>query len=251
MFSETANQITGRINSKYSGLTYYLSLKRTNDSLAKANERLYNVLKENYQVSQVDEKIILDSIKQDSTFKVLRYKYLVAQVVSNSVSSQNNYIVVNRGSNQGVRKDMGVIDANNAVVGIVTEVSGDYAVILSLLHKKDSKVSSKLFAGNGEVGTTIWNGEQPNMLNLEGIPKSAQVKKGDSVITSGYSTFFPKGLLVGRVEDVKPEKSSNNFQLKIKSAADFYNLQFVYLIDNMQQTAINDILKKAEKAHSN
>ena len=76
-----------------------------------------------------------------------------------------------------------------------------------MLHKKDSRISSKLFKG-GEIGTVTWNGNQPNILQLTGIPKSAKVAKGDSVVTSGYSTYFPKGIMVGIVTEVTPEKST-------------------------------------------
>jgi rod shape-determining protein MreC len=246
VFSNTANQLTGQINTQYNKVENYFSLKKTNDSLVKANERLYNKLKQDFQLPDTATKIVVDSIRVDSLLQYRRYNYLQATVVANSVSNQNNYIVIGRGKNQQLKVGMGVIDASNGVVGIVSEVSDDFAVIISLLHKKDSRISSKLFKG-GEIGTVTWNGNQPNILQLSGIPKSAKVAKGDSVVTSGYSTYFPKGMMVGTVTDVVPEKSSNNFIINIKSTADFYNLQYVYVIDNLQQAAITDLLNKAEK----
>ncbi len=246
IFSSTANQLTGKINTQYNKIEDYFNLKKTNDSLVKVNERLYNTLRQDFQLPDTVTKIVVDSIKVDSLLKYRRYNYLQATVVANSVSNQNNYIVIGRGKNQQLKVGMGVIDASNGVVGVVSDVSNDFAVIISMLHKKDSRISSKLFKG-GEIGTVSWNGNQPNILQLSGIPKSAKVAKGDSVVTSGYSTYFPKGMMVGIVTDVTPEKSNNNYSINIKSTADFYNLQYVYVIDNLQQTAINDLLKKAEK----
>jgi len=246
VFSNTANQYTGKINTQYNKIENYFNLKKTNDSLVKVNERLYNTLKQDFQLPDTASKIVVDSIRVDSLLKFRRYNYLQATVVANSVSNQNNYIAIGRGKNQQLKVGMGVIDASNGVVGIVSEVSDDFSVLISLLHKKDSRISSKLFKG-GEIGTVTWNGNQPNILQLTGIPKSAKVAKGDSVVTSGYSSYFPKGIMVGIVTEVTSEKSTNNFAINIKSTADFYNLQYVYVIDNLQQAAINDLLNKAEK----
>lgn len=244
VFGNTANQLTGKINTQYNKVEDYFSLRKTNDSLVKANEQLYNKLKENFQIPDSVSKIVVDSIKVDSLVKFRKYKYMQATVVANSVAEQNNYIVINRGKNQQVKVGMGVIDINNGVVGIVSDVSDDFAVIMSLLHKKDSRLSSKLFK-SGEIGTITWDGVQPNILQFSGIPKSAKVAKGDSIITSGYSTYFPKGMMIGTVTEVTPEKSNNNFFIKVKSSADFYNLQYVHVIDNLQQAEINNLLNKA------
>ena len=135
---------------------------------------------------------------------------------------------------------MGVVDPNNSVVGIVTEVNQKYAVVMSLLHK-DSHISGKLLK-TGETGTLIWDGEMPNILTLLGIPKSAKIAKGDSIISSGFSTAFPKGMKIGNVEVVYKEKSTNFFRVKFRTSCNFYNLQYVYLIENVDQDGVNDIL---------
>jgi rod shape-determining protein MreC len=243
-FTGTANQITGSINSKYNGLTSFFKLRSSNDSLVAANERLLNMLRQNYQMPEASYKTIVDSVRVDSLYKFTRYAYMAARVVSNTLTFENNYIVINRGTAQNVRKDMGVVDATHNVVGVVVEVSADYAVVRSLLHKKDTKLSAKLFGAGKEIGTIRWDGTETNKLNLEEIPKSATVKVGDSIITSGYSTFFPKGLIVGRIEKISAEKTSTNYNLRITSAADFYNLDYVYVIENKQQAAISEILNK-------
>jgi rod shape-determining protein MreC len=168
-----------------------------------------------------------------------------ATVVSSSVSTQSNYIVLARGEAQQLKKGMGVIDINNAVVGIITDVSNDYAVVMSLLHK-DSHIDGKLLKG-GETGTLSWDGEEPNIVSINRISRGAKVAKGDTIITSGNSTTFPKGMLIGYVTDVHPEKSSNNYVIKFRTAADFHSLQYVYVIDNRQQEAINQLIEKAKQ----
>ena len=139
-------------------------------------------------------------------------------------------MVLSRGSKDGIKEGMGVIDPNFSVVGIVTEVNQQYAVVMSLLHK-DSHISGKL-QKTGETGTLSWDGEMPNIITLNGIPKSAKINKGDTIISSGFSTALPKGIKIGNVEEVFKEKSTNFFKVKFRTSANFYNLQYVYVIDN-------------------
>jgi rod shape-determining protein MreC len=241
IFSKTANQFTGKINEKYNGIAYYLHLKKTNDSLVAANEKLYNKLKADFELPDTTSNFIVDSIKVDSMGQFRRYHYFAAKVVYNSVAAQNNFIVLGRGSSQNIKEGMGVIDPNTGVVGIVTEVSADYAVVMSLLHK-DSHLSGKLFKG-GESGILNWDGKTPNIISLNGIPKTAKVAKGDTIISSGLSTSsIPKGMMIGIVQDVKSDKSTNNYLINFKTSANFYNLEFVYVIDNKQAESIKAIL---------
>ena len=247
VFGSLTNSITGKVNSRYSSVQHYFHLRKTNDSLLKANEALYNKLKSNYALPDSASKTAVDSIMVDSLMQFRKYTYLGARVVSNSVSAQNNFIVLARGSARQVKEGMGVVDPNNAVVGIITEVTKDYAVVMSLLHK-DSHISGKL-QKSGETGTLNWDGKQPNLVTLTNIPKSAKVAKGDSIITSGFSTTFPRGLLIGRVEGVYTESSSNYYKVKFNTAANFYNLQYVYVIENAEQEAVNALLESVKKEH--
>ena len=243
-FGNTTNKMIGGINKQYNKIEYYFQLKRTNDSLVKANEVLYNKLRSNFNISDSADKIIVDSMRIDSIMRFKKFNYRSAKVVSNSISSQSNYIVINGDNVHTFKKGMGVVGVNNDVVGIITEVNGDYAVVMSLLHK-DSKPSGKLLKG-GESGTVIWNGEKPNILSLTNIPRSAKVAKGDSIITSGLTTTFPKGILIGRVTDVEKETTNNIFKITFKSAADFYSLEYVYAIESADAEPVKNILEKAK-----
>ncbi len=241
-FGNSANNITGNINKRYSGIQQYFYLKQTNDSLLKANEMLYNKLKSNFAVPDSAYRSVIDSIRVDSILQFRKYKYIGARVISNSVSNQSNYIVLDKGSRDSVKVGMGVIDPNSAVIGIVTEVDEKYAVVMSLLHK-DSHISGKLLK-KGETGTLNWDGSIPNIITLTGIPKSAKINKGDSIISSGYSTAFPLGMKIGTVQAVYKEKSTNYFKVNFQSAANFYNLQYAYIIENADQQGVNNILDK-------
>lgn len=244
MFGNTSNRITGRVNAQYNKIEYYFQLKKTNDSLVKANERLYNMLSQNFSVPDTLSKQVVDTIKIDSLTQYRKYTYMQARVVANSVTAQNNYVVLQSGQASQMREGMGIVDPNNAVVGVITEVSGQFAVVMSLLHK-DSKISGKL-RKTGETGTVSWDGNKPNFVTLTGISKGVKMAKGDSVITSGFSAIFPKGLLLGRVDEVYIEQSTNNYRIVLRTGANFHNLEYAYVINNSQQQDINKLLEKAK-----
>lgn len=240
-----ANEITGKIYKQYNNVEYYFQLKKTNDSLVKANEMLYNKLKQDFQMPDTINKIAIDTIQIDSTENYRKYLYMQAKVIGNSISLPNNYMQLNRGALQGVEKDLGVIDVNNAVVGTVIDISNNYAVVMSLLHRQSS-ISAKL-KKTGEVGNIVWDGKKPNIVLLKDIGKNTKVNKGDSVITSGFSDKFPYGLLIGTIDDIAEDKSSNVYTLKVKTAANFYNLEFVYIINNLQKKEPAELLKRVKK----
>lgn len=245
IFSSASNQVTGKINQQFNRVEYYFQLKRTNDSLVKANATLYNKLKADFELPDSTTRTFIDSLKIDSVEGYRKYNYYPAKVVYNSVAAQNNFLVLSRGSAQHVKTGMGVIDPNSGVVGVITDVSKDYAVVMSLLHK-DSRISGKLLKG-GETGTLNWDGKTPNIISLTGIPKGAKVAKGDTIISSGFSTSIPIGMMIGRVEEAVPDKGSSNYLIKFRSAANFYNLEYVYIIENKQAESIKAILDNVKK----
>jgi rod shape-determining protein MreC len=246
-FGSTMNQITGSINKRYNKVEYYFQLSKTNDSLVAANQTLYNKLKETYGSKDAGTTtVVIDSIRLDSLVKYKKFTYLSAKVVSNALSQQSNFIVVNGENVKQFKKDMGVVDINNNVVGFVTEVSGDYAVIMSLMHK-DSKPDGKLVTKEGKRGTLSWPGKEINILSFSNIAKSDSIKVGDSVVTN-VSGKFPKGLLIGRVKSFRAEKGNNNYIVELKTAVNFNNIEFIYAIQNADAEPIRDILDKAKAA---
>lgn len=243
--SAALNEVTGRINEQYDKVDSYIGLRKENDKLKSQNERLLNMLKQNFESPDTSNKLVTDSIPYDTLGNKRKWLYQAAKVVSNSVTSQNNFIMLGRGAAQQLGKDEGVIDPNNAVVGIVTDVSDNFAVVMSLLHK-DSKISGILKNDPLGGGLIVWDGKEPNYLSFINVRQSAKAKKGDTVITSGITGTFPQGMLIGTIDEIRPDKSTNNYVIKLKSAANFYNLQYVYGIKNYQKEEIDRLLEKAK-----
>jgi rod shape-determining protein MreC len=133
---------------------------------------------------------------------------------------------------QGVKKDMGVISASG-IVGSVINTSDNYAVVMSLLHRQ-SRVSARI-KKTGELGIVQWDGESPLYVKMTNVPKSVNINLGDTIVTSQYSYLFPKGILVGTVSEVVNDKASNFYTLKLKPATDFFKLEYVMVVENLQK----------------
>ncbi|HYF31960.1 MAG TPA: rod shape-determining protein MreC [Chitinophagaceae bacterium] len=230
-FAGIAKELTGGIYDRANNIEYYFNLKTTNDSLVKENARLRNMLASNFEGPDTTSRIITDSIPYDTLGNYRKYVIREARVSNNSTGTQNNYITIHRGRNQGVREDMGVI-SSSGVVGAVVNVSDNYATVMSLLHRQ-SRMRASL-KKSGETGTVQWDGNSPLYLTLIDIPTSAAITKGDSVVTS-YSDRYPRGIVVGTVESIIKDPSSNFYTLRLKPATNFFSLHYVYVVENLQK----------------
>jgi len=248
-----ANEITGWVNSKYSNVESFLTLKNENRRVHKMNDSLLNLLSRNFMQVDTSGRLVKDSVPFDTLGNYRRYYFRPASVVYNTVNSQKNYIQLNRGSNNGIKDNMAVISSDGSAVGVVVNVSPNFSQVMSLLHVQQ-KVNASL-KKTGDFGTIDWDGQDPRRLTLRGIPKSIDIKMGDTVLTSTYSYNFPPGYMVGTIAEVVTDKSTNFYILKIKPGAGFYNLQQVFVVENLQyseQIKLNlDTRKKIEDPKNN
>jgi rod shape-determining protein MreC len=243
-FLNVSTEITGRFNQRYNNIEYYFQLKKTNESLVKENLTLRQLLKENYEGPDSNRRLMNDTIRADSGRSILKYQIMEAKVVNNTTALRANYLTIHRGFAQGVRTNMGVTGPQG-IVGSVINVSRNFAIVMSMLHPQ-FKVVVKLKKG-GETGTIDWDGLSPNFVTLRAIPKSAKVNVGDTVVTSQTSSLFPANLMVGTIEEIVPDNSSNFYTLKVRTATNFANIEYVYVIDNLQydeQKGLEDSTRK-------
>lgn len=242
-YLNSANSISARLYNRYNNVQYYFHLKATNDSLVNENARLHNILRTSYDSITLDNLVKTDTIRTystDTTRKVVgielrRYLYHAAKVVNNTVNAPVNYLTIHRGSANGLKPNMGVIGPSG-IVGIVRSVSPNYAVVLSLLSKGRNFGFSARLSHSKEMGTVRWYGGDAGYALMEDVPKSVRLIKGDTVVTSGYSALFPENIPIGYVESYSlTDKGSTAYTIRIKLATNFYNLQYVYVVDNMLQ----------------
>ena len=238
-FLSVSTEVTGRLNEKYNTIEYYFQLKKTNEALVQENLRLRQQLKENFEAPDSNRRMFYDTIRTDSGNTTPKWLIMEAKVVSNTISLPANYLTIHRGFKQGVRPDMGVT-GTHGIIGSVINVSENFAVVMSVLHPQ-FKVYARLKKG-GENGTIYWDGVSPGFISMRGIPRSANVVVGDTVLTSPYSRKFSSNLLVGTVSEVVPDNTTNFYNLRLRPATNFSNIEYAYVLDNLQ----NDEQKRLE-----
>lgn len=243
-FGNWNNFVAGNVNSYYNEWAYFFDLKATNAKLVAENVALRNELAQNFVPYDTSVKSGTLILRKDSLEKIRKFFYYPAKVVGNSFTLQKNYITIERGAIEGVKKDMAAISPDGSIVGVVVEVNDHYSKIMSLLHR-NSKVSAML-KRDRIAGSIEWDGKNPDILSLKNISKSALPKIGDTVLTSPYSSSFPAQLMIGKVTSIIKDPSSNFLTLNIKSATNFYNLEFVYLVENKRMEAQANLEKKGE-----
>ena len=240
-----ANEATGWFNSRYNTLEDFFKMKEENRRLLKMNDSLMNLLPGNFSKLDTAATIMKDTIPYDTLGNFRHYAWRDAQVMYNTVNGEKNYLQINRGYNQGVRDNMGVFSSDGGLVGQVVNVSPNFSQVMSLLHVQN-KVNV-LVKKSSSSGTLSWDGKDPRYLTLSSIPKSDSLVKGDTILTGNYSLSFPPGHMVGTVAEIIPDPSTNFYVLRIKTAANFQNLQQVMVVENIQeaeQTQLNAETKK-------
>lgn len=231
-FAGSANEVIGRVNTQYNDVHEYFSLRKTNVQLAQQNKDLLLLLNKEYKGTDMVTVTKLDSLLRDTLGRIRKFDFKVARVVNNSTTEENNYITLELGAKQGVAKDMGVLGPNG-IVGKVITVSDNYSVVMSLLNH-NSRISAMLKKDSTNNGYVDWDGKNASFLVMHNVPKSAKLKMGDSIITSNYSFNFPVGMMIGTVAGITADPSSAFYTLRLKTATNFYNLQYVYLIKNLR-----------------
>jgi rod shape-determining protein MreC len=243
-YMNVANEVTGRFYVRYNNIETYFTLQTENEKLRLQNADLLNKLRSDFSVPDSSVQMVTDSFRVDSLEQYRKYLYLPAKVIGNSIDGQNNFVTLHRGSNQGVGVNMAVIGPDG-VVGKIVNVSPNMSVAMSLLHRKNSVVA--LLKKGGGFGEVTWDGKDPRYVTLSNIPRTIKVDKGDTVVTSSYSDIFPPGKIVGYVQEVKEDKSSSTYNLKLKTATDFYSVQHAFIVKNMQKAEMDSLMKKVKK----
>lgn len=241
-----ANEVTGWFNTRYNTLEDFFKMKEENRRILRLNDSLMNQLPSNFVSRDTTTRLLTDSIPFDTLGHFRQYVWRDAQVVYNTVNSEKNYVQINRGSNQGIKDNMGVFSSDGGVVGIVVNVGRNFSQVMSLLHVQNRL--SVMVKKTGNSGMLSWDGKEPNILTLNNIPKSDSLQKGDSIVTGKYSLSFPAGHMVGTIMEIVPDNSTNFYILKIKSAANFSDLQQVMLVENLQYDEQNQLLQDTKKS---
>jgi rod shape-determining protein MreC len=228
-FLNSSNSMFGEVYERFSTMDDYFSLGRTNARLSAENASLRKQL---YARIANQEKY---PINRPDTVEAPAYIFTSAKVISNSANKQFNYITLNKGSRQGIKPDMGIIN-DQGVVGVITNVSPNFSTGLSILNKRlgiPAKISKINYFGN-----LVWDGEHYNTADLKEIPFHIIVNVGDTIVTSGYSNVFPEGIMIGTITKFDVESGTNFYNIKVELSTNFKTLKYVEVVQNTKRAEL-------------
>lgn len=238
VYLTSANAATSTIYQGVSEVTGYFGLRKINRGLQASNARLENeVLNLRNRIAEL-QTLIPDSTAVSGTKSSDRFDYVQASVINNSTRHPRNFITINKGTSEGIEAGMGVVD-HNGVVGIVNIAGKNTARVISLLN--ETQHFSVRLKDTPYVGSLSWKGGDPGIAYVEEIPRHARFRAGDSIVTSGFSTTFPKGILVGRVMNRIKSTDDNFYILKIRLSSDFNSLGQVRVIKDYLKPELDSL----------
>lgn len=220
---DNTQQLVGGTQNAYNGVVQYFRLPEINDSLSNQLAEL-TVLLERQGIAKDTTTVVTDGLPA-------YYQLIPAKLISNSVHRRNNYITLNVGTYDGVKKNMAVI-SHRGVVGIIKGVSGNFASGISLLNSEFS-VSARVKELN-ENGALVWNGEDYRYASLQNIPSHVNLKKGQKVEVNSFSFIFPESTPIGEIESFDSEAGEAFYNIKVRLYEDLKNLGYVYVVNNRQ-----------------
>ncbi len=224
----SSNKLVGDVYTLSGNVRSYFYLNEINKELLEKNSYL------EMQVMQLREELraaTAPELSKDSSHNSLfqRYNYITAQVINNSVNQVQNYITLNKGRLDGIMPEMGVVD-QNGVIGKISSVSDHYSRVISLLNPK-LRLSAKIKGGHS-FGSAVWDGTDAEEAILEELPRHVAYKKGDTLITSGFSAVFPEGIMIGTIMEARNPKNNTSEPIKIRLSSKFSRLNHVRVISN-------------------
>ena len=224
----TSNAVVGKVYEVDAAIESFFSLTMVNENLTRRNfylERQVNQLRRLYADITRDTTVV----ERAELEFLSRYELIPAKVVSNSIDRTDNLMTIDRGRKDGVEVDMGVA-CGNGVVGVVYLVSDHYSVVMPVLNYH-SRISCSI-RHRGYFGYLKWSGGDASIAYVEDVPRHAKFKRGDWVETSGYSSIFPPGVLVGKIVEVYNSRDGLSYKLKVQLTTDFGNVRDVCVISD-------------------
>lgn len=245
VYFTSANEVSGCIYNMQSQVLSYFSLTKVNKELTEQNVQL------SLEISQLKESIArsADSLRVHPSMRLMldTMQSIPASVVHVTTNRKNNFITINKGESDGLRPDMGVV-GGNGLVGVVYQTTSHFALVLPAINTLSSiscRIRSRSYLGN-----LRWDGADMQHAMLEDVPRHAKFRKGDLVETSGYSTMFPAGILVGKIVAIYNSDDGLSYELKVQLATDFGRLRDVLVLpslDDPELDVLQDRVYKIEK----
>jgi rod shape-determining protein MreC len=229
-FFNSANWISGTVYNSSHNITTYFNLREVNDKLVEENMQLRKML--------LNQKV---AVPMDLDSSLLEYNIQAARIIKNSYANPDNYITINKGEDQGIEQDMGVI-TSKGILGIVERTTRNYASVQSILNSK-STINAKIKNTN-YFGSLVWDGQHYNLVQLADIPRMVPVLVGDTIVTGAMSSIFPENIPIGTIQKYDLNESQSFYSIDVKLFNDMTNLNYVYIIQNKNRPEIIELEEK-------
>ena len=225
-FFNSSNFLIGNLYATVNNVNDYFNLKEVNAELAEQNARL--------QTTQINtfSKVFGNTVSIADTTYSQKYVYTSAKAINNSTNKRENYITIDKGAINGIEAGMGVISAKG-VIGTVKNVSENFCSVMSVLHEKNA-VSTKI-KKSGYIGSLVWELGNYRVAQLKDIPNHVELAPGDTIITSGYSSVFPAGIVVGWVKTFDLPEGNNFYNIDIELSVDYKSLSHVFIVKSLMK----------------
>ena len=232
IFFNSANRVSGSLYNTSTRISKYFGLTAENDELVEDNRQL---LIKVFNLS-AEDTMDLDTAQ-------VRYKVTAAKVIKNSFGNRKNYITIDRGSEQGIRQDMGVITARG-ILGIIEASSNNYSIVQSILNT-NSNINAKIKNTN-YFGSLTWDARRFDRVQLEDIPRLVELVVGDTIVTGAMSSIFPENIPIGVISKFDLNVSKSFYQIDVDLFNDMTNIKNVYIIENRDRPEILELQSTVE-----
>lgn len=238
----SANAVTGKLYETSSEIESYFQLSKINSELTQRNLYLEQILHK--LEKQIGDSAADSTMEKSQLVKSLQpYRLIPAKVISMTAGRLDNLITINKGEVDGIKKDMGVV-CGTGVVGIVYLTSKHYSIVIPILNSQSN--ISCVIQGRGYFGYLHWTGGDVSQAYVDDVPRHAHFRLYDNVVTSGYSSVFPAGIIVGKILHVYNSADQMSYRLRVKLSTDFGKLRDVCVVDNSALSEQIDILRAAQ-----
>ena len=231
-FFNSSNWISGNIYETSDSFFSYFDLDEENIKLVEENKRLRD---------QLFNLKIADSIDLDSIQRT--YTIASGNIIKNSYANPRNYITIDKGSNDSVKPDMGII-TSKGILGIVENTSGNFATVQSILNE-NSNINAKI-KNSDQFGSLVWDTKNYNVVQLIDIPRMANLTVGDTIVTGGMSSIFPENIPIGTINKFDLDDSENFYTIDVALFNDMTNIKNVYVVSNADKKEIEELQIETE-----
>lgn len=242
VYFSSANAVAGKVYEYNSSVTTFFNMSQSNKKLSERNlilEQQVRALTQ-YIATHHGDSLAMEQCQKEA---LAGFKLIPAKVIQSTINREDNLITIDKGKADGIHEDMGVA-CGTGVVGVVYMASDHYSIVLPVINVNSN--ISVMIRKRGYFGFLHWKGTPSDIAYVDDVPRHARFALGDYVVTNGYSSIFPPGIMVGKILHVFNSSDGLSYRVQLRLSTDFGKLRHVCVIDN---SALKDkalLLKAAQ-----